>query len=335
MEQLDFRGLKSVKGDLIIDGNNNLFQVKMDDLLTVNGSILVENNAALIEVSINSLQQTSKLSFYNVPQLVALRLDSIKKVSDLRIVQTSIHGLGKVSIDSLNSLEIGSNPNLSLIDFTNLTSIKGSLSIANNHLQTAANFPNLKSIKGTVTLRNLFDVNIDSLAVIEDTFNLIDNSFKNFTLNLVSTAEKDITIIGNDNLNSFSFSSLTSLNGGLQIKNNTALQEIGVNSFKKLTTIKGGMELYGPFDNITFPAITNTLGAITIESTGNLDCVKTKSRLGSAIKSLYKCSEKQAVSSNPTKKEFSSSVTSGTNSILRLNNLIALLIPISVILSLV
>ncbi|OLY85061.1 Sporulation-specific protein 22 [Smittium mucronatum] len=283
-----------------------MFQVKMENLTSISESFLVTRNPVMIGLSVPMLQSVSKLSLYNNPKMVSLRLDKLERVNDLQVVQTAIHGLGRNSVTRLNSLEIGSNPNFSLIDFSYLVSINGPLSIVNNDPQASGNFPVLKKVGGAVTIRNLARINLEQVSSIGDTFNMIGNSFKNFSLNAVSSAGKDIAIMDNVNLNELSFSNLTSIDGGLQIKNNSALEQISPDSFPKLTTIKGGLNIYGPLTNISLPATTNILGAISIESSESLECNKIKAQFRSASKGLFNCTEKK-ISSPPTKKELGDS----------------------------
>ncbi|OMJ10731.1 Protein ecm33 [Smittium culicis] len=297
VDSLDFSGITQVKGSITISNSFNLKNINFPSLKSVSGSFTLLNNTQVISLNTAQLSSCGNFIISNNPNLRTLTVNSISTVGGFSIINTSVDSISGLSFKNATYIDVSANSYLNKIDFSNLTNINGFINIADNDSGSTANFPNLISIGGNSTFRGLSSLNVSNVTTLSDTFNLNGNSFTSFSLDKLSNVSKDITIFSNPQLSSFKIPLLTSIDGGIQIRQNNLLLSIDQDAFPNLATVKGGVDINGTMTNITFPKLTRIDGAFVLSTSGSADCAQIKKTLTGVYRGTFSCTAKTASSS--------------------------------------
>lgn len=130
----------------------------------------------------------------------------------------------------------------------NLVNVTESLSIQANAPNINLLFESLESA-GNLTFRNISGLSLPSLADIQGSFACYSCAIATFTANNIQNTGGSVAFVSTD-LQSLDFPHLVQIGGGLQLSNNSNLQQIG--GFSHLERIQGSLTLNGNFEGYGF-----------------------------------------------------------------------------------
>ncbi|KAJ2748227.1 protoplasts-secreted, partial [Coemansia nantahalensis] len=239
------------------------------------------NNTNVFKVDIPKLTSVEDFQVIVNPNLKELSYRNISSIHNFQIIDTHIGSLGLFLEQEPGNIEILSNPELKTLDFSSVKKTSGYINIANNGRGANITFSGLTGVNGNASFADAGALDIHQLGSVTDDFSLYTNSFRNLSVPALKTAEKSITLSGND-FEAVAFPQLTEIGSSLNIVNNTNFRTIGSKAFPKLQSIPGSMVLEGSFDNITFPALKNVDGQVSLSGKGKLSCKDAEAALKAA-----------------------------------------------------
>ncbi|KAJ2778314.1 cell wall protein Ecm33 [Coemansia javaensis] len=289
--------------DVVVDGVKGIGTLGMDSVQTITGQLIVQNMYDLQVVSLGSLTSAGSLKIINNtnvykvdapqlssvddfqiivnPNLKELNYRNMSRVSNFQIIGTHIGALGRFAATQPANIEVLSNTELRVLDFSSVKKTGGYINIANNGRSANITFSSLTDVGGNASFADAAALDIGKLSSVSDDFSLYTNSFRNLSVPALRTAEKSITLSGNG-FEAISFPLLAEIGSSLNIVNNTNFRSITAKTFPKLETIPGSMVLQGSFDNITFPALKTVEGQVSLSGKGKLSCKEAEAELKAA-----------------------------------------------------
>jgi len=221
----------------------------MPSLTTVTGAMNLQNLSALTGIGLGSLTQTGDFTLMNCGQLSSLGLTKgLQSAGALIIRNTYLQNLGGLS-NLTKVLDIKINGNPLLADITLDVGQANNIDIGSNEVQNkglAVTFTNLTQAS-SITIQNATNVNFPTLQTVAGNFDLIFNSFTNFSLPSITSAG-GLIMNSNAQLVNISFPQLAAVNGTngtFQLANNTQLTTLA--GFPALTTVSGAVTFFGTF----------------------------------------------------------------------------------------
>jgi hypothetical protein len=183
------------------------------------------------------------------------------------IVNTVINSLTGISnVTKITGLEVSDNPYLDRISL-DVEEI-GMIMVGPNDVSSGgqtSSFLNLEKA-GTIIIRNSSDVQFPKLANVTRHFELLGNTFQNFSAPELKVCG-GLVINDNTRLVDLDFPKLTTIRSGnstLTVANNTRLDEIS--AFKNLETVAGGVTFSGNFSKLPLDSISQISGALTVDT---------------------------------------------------------------------
>jgi len=119
-----------------------------------------------------------------------------------------------------------------------------------------------------MTFRNCSSVKLPSLEQLNNSLNLIGNTFTEFTAPNLTEVGGALAIVSNFDLKNISFPMLQAVGANLQVANNTKLSKI--DGFPELESIDGALDFNGNMSTIELPKLDHIKGAFNIQSTGDI-----------------------------------------------------------------
>ncbi|PVV02085.1 hypothetical protein BB560_003472 [Smittium megazygosporum] len=276
---------------IVVENSFQLAQINFGSLTTISKNFQIQNNTQLLGLSIPKLSSVDNFQLINNPNLNVILSTSFSKIGNYQIIQSQIVNLIPVSASTIKNIEIIANSFLIDISFPSVVNNTGYINIVDNHSSAFASFDSLTTISGNTTFRDLAGLRVDNVTTVSDTFNVYENTFTKLDLSQLSTLSKDLSIANNTKLDTIKIPGVSNLGGGLQIIGNSALTQIENSTFTTLSYIKGGVSLSGPFDNITFPALTRVDGAFKLNTTGTFSCNTASTQIRPRVKGSYSCTQ--------------------------------------------
>ncbi|OMJ26604.1 Protein ecm33 [Smittium culicis] len=287
--EIDLDKLQELSGNLYVSNSFNLRSLSLNNLVSIKGDMVIEDNVQLLALGIPLLNRVQKFRIVNAPNLQTLNSQAINFASKVEITQTSISELRSLAFKNITSVEINSNLNLKYIEMTNLAENSGYFNIIDNHSETSLSLPNLKVIGGNATFKSLSSISVPNLRQIMDTLNIIENPLQTLQFEALRQVNKDLVIIDNNQMTKIRFPELTTIKSGLIIQNNTNYHILDDDSFPKLKNVDDKILITGPIDSVSFPGIKLVNKAVTIKSTGKIDCVSARSNFSFLNKDRWIC----------------------------------------------
>jgi len=238
---------------------------------------------------------------------------AINMTSSLVITNTGLTTLQGIDLLQADTITIADNLHLTKVNMP-LDHVKTQLTISSNGMQLEVDLPDLLWA-GTISVRNASSVSIPSLSAVNQSLGFYGNFFQSLSAPNLTRVGATLAFVSNDQLANLTLPQLTTIVGGLQVANNSALTAI--DGFSALKDINGAALLTGVFKNVSFPAIQEVQGTFTLLSTENItdDCSYFQSIQGKSniILGTVFCHGHDATAANQTNGTVSGS-GSGTSS---------------------
>ncbi|KAG9244049.1 hypothetical protein BJ878DRAFT_87353 [Calycina marina] len=272
--EIDISGPTIITGDLTATNNSVMNSLTSTSLASIGGTFTLDGLTQLSTLQFDVLTTVDSIDWSGLPVLGSLTFSTgVSTASNVLITNTFISSLDGINLMTVDSIDINNNNRLVEID-TQITNISTSLNIASNNKALVVSLPNL-SWANNMTFRDVYSLSTPSLATVNGSFFLIDNTFTNYTsANLTSvgnfaTSQGSLAFVGNTALTTVSFANVNSVGGAFQVANNTAVATI---SMPELTQVGGAIDLSGNFTTPYAPSLQNVVGALNIQSSETIDC---------------------------------------------------------------
>jgi hypothetical protein len=316
---LDISSITKIDGDLTLASNAVISTLQSSTLEEITGAFHLQNLTTLSTLSFTKLTSVGSINFVSLTTLNSLTFTAgVTSADSIVISDTFLASLDGIDVASADTINI--NNNRRLVEYTSsLGNLSTLLNINANGQDLAVSFPNLIWI-ANMTISNVSSFSIPSLKVVNGSMRFDSNFFNNFTApNLTSTTSGDVSFVSNADLTNITIPGLTSIGGGFQIANNTALNV--VDGFAKLKTVNGAIKMRGNFTEVDLPALADVKGAFSIVSTSDItDSCTTFKKLSSSsnggngdIQGTFTC-ESDVANANSDTNPTSTSSSSGSSS---------------------
>jgi hypothetical protein len=279
---IQLNGVQKIDGNLDVTNNTALTSLSADSLSEIAGTFTLAEIPNLNTVNFPKLKTVDGLRFVGLPNLQNLGFDAeITKANIISIENTQLQSLQGINIETVKNMFIANNRYVTTIDMQ-LGNISEALTLSANP-EAEVMFPNL-IWANNMTFRNCSKVSIPSVVALNDSLNLIGNTFESFFAPNLTEVGGALALVSNSELTNISFPLLTEVGDNLQIANNTKLDEIA--GLPKLKTISGALDFNGNMSKyvlrcsilgcatnkirIELPALADVKGAFNIQSTGDV-----------------------------------------------------------------
>ncbi|AMD19491.1 HCL660Wp [Eremothecium sinecaudum] len=280
---IDFGNINTIHGDLLIEESSSLLKVQGKNLKYIGQTFKLHDLTALTELDLPELGHIKTIYWRVVPILQTVvtspRIESVESVLISDTSLTSIddfYGNGELS-----SFNINNNRYMDHIK-TNVRRITMQLSINANSQNLNLEMPELVAADN-VTVRDAASVSFPKLEYVNQSFELIENNFETLYIPKLKRIGGTFGLIDNKNLETVNMSSVTTINGGLMVSNNSKLTTLDF--LPELQQVGGAIQFEGTIDDTKFPKLRLVKGSAKIDSgSGNLDCSKwTRPSSGNSI----------------------------------------------------
>lgn len=241
---ISIESVEEVTGSIIAK-NSSITEFSFQKLTTIGDSLSLSTCTYLRSLDFPSLTKSKSIRLEALPKLQTLGFTkSVSKAETIFITNTDLTSLAGINLETVVDMMVTNNPHLTEVNVDKITNATGYVNFAANHKELSIKFPNLEGAHN-MTFRNTSGVEIPSLKVMDGLLGFYSNFFSNFSApNLTSTG--DLVFTSNSMVKEMTLVSLKTVKGGLQIANNSALEE--VSGFPKLATITGAIDITGKFD---------------------------------------------------------------------------------------
>lgn len=265
-------GIKTIKGDLVVEGNSKIKRFGGANLESITGKLTLDNVAELAALSFPKLTEVDSLTLKGLPNLRALEFTAgISKCDHLDIENTKLQNLEGIDLEEAADIFIANNNEIDSIAMS-VTNITDFLTLSFNNAEVNVSFPELESANN-ISLRAIGSLNIPALSKINtgdfgvfESDNLASLSAPNLT-----KIDGALVINNNKGLKNISFNALTDVGANLQIANNTNLHEI--TGLPKLKNVQAALDMSGNFSKVETPSLDYVKGVFNLQSTGDIGTV--------------------------------------------------------------
>jgi len=292
-DNLNFKSVRVVTGDVSVVGNSNITTIGADSLQSIGGTFTVNNCQIVSSLNFPQLSSVGGIDFEGLPNLNQLGFtSSVSKAKTLNIQNTFLQSLDGINLQEVSSIYIANNRLLQDVSFQ-VSNISQSMILESNGDRLTASFPNLQSASN-LTFRNCPSVSIPSLANVTGSLGFYENTLSAINAPNLTTVGGTLAINTNTKLGNITMPLLKTITGGLQIQNNTGLTQV---SFPGLQSVGGATDMFGNFTSVTLPALKDNRGAFNIQSSGDItsSCSTFGAEKGpnDVIKGKYQCAGNQ------------------------------------------
>ena len=239
-------GVRRIDGSLSLKGNDQLSSFSGDQLQQIDDLFEIKNIQLLTTLNFPSLTSATTVEWEGLPNLQGLSLGAgLTQADTLSIQNTGLYNLEGINLESVDTVIIANNPDLTAISMQ-VDRITGSLSLQANGRELAVDFPNLE-IANNATFRNCSSIGLDSLSAVNGSLGFLANFMDSISAPNHTSVGGTLGFISNAALTNISMPQLKSLTGGLLIANNTNLEEI--DGFPKLSSVMGNVDCTGSFSS--------------------------------------------------------------------------------------
>lgn len=271
-EFMDLGHINEIKGDLTVSNVSSIQRIQGLQLEMIGGAFQFDTLTSLTNLAFPKLQSVETLRWHVLPILTSVNFNAgIKDIKSVIMSDTSLTGFGGFNVETLRNLNINNNRFLERIE-SSVKEITGELSISANAENLQVVLPQLTKVK-SLTLRDAEDVRFDSLQIVEQNADFINNQFSSLKLPKLKSTGQTLSIINNENLGELDFNSLTEIGGGLMVIDNERVNMIEF--FANLKSVGGAIELQGDISQCKFNEIKIVKGSAIMKSSSNeLDCTE-------------------------------------------------------------
>lgn len=236
-------GVKQVTGSLLAK-NSSITELSAPNLNSIGDTLSLSTCTALRSLDMSSLTKVKILKLEALPKLQALGFTrTVSQATSILITNTDLTSLQGLDLETVGDFMVTNNPHLTEINVSKMTNITGYLNFAANHKDLSVRFPSLEGAHN-MTFRNVSEASLPSLAKMDGLLGFYSNFFMNISApNLTATG--DLVFTSNSMVMNISMPKLETVKGGLQLANNSALEDI--EGFPKLKLITGALDITGKF----------------------------------------------------------------------------------------
>lgn len=235
-------GIQTLKGNLVVNNNSAIQEISANSLTSIQGDFSISDCSALNKLTFPALKSVTAIRWIGIPLLRNTGFTGeVTEAETIDIQNTDLVDLKGINIEKVKNMFIANNKFIDSIDMQ-LGNISESLTLLANNPSVKVSFPNLMWAYN-MTFRNCSEVSVPSLETLNNSLNLIGNTFESFAAPNLTDVGGAIAIVSNTELKNISFPLLTEVGDNLQVANNTKLKSI--DGFPKLETIKGALDFNG------------------------------------------------------------------------------------------
>lgn len=263
--QLD--SIEILRGDLVVNNNSVINELSANSLTDIQGRFEVSECSALNRLNFPALKKVDTIKWIGLPLLRETGFTAqVTDADTVDIQNTDLTSLDGINVETIKNMFIANNRFIQKIDMQ-LGNISESLTLTANNPEVEVAFPNLMWAYN-MTFRNCSSVKLPSLEQLNNSLNLIGNTFTEFTAPNLTEVGGALAIVSNFDLKNISFPLLQTVGDNLQVANNTKLSKI--DGFPKLESIMGALDFNGNMSTIELPALDMIKGAFNVQSTGDI-----------------------------------------------------------------
>jgi hypothetical protein len=260
-------GIQTLKGNLVVNNNSAIGEISANSLTKIDGDFALSDCSSLNNINFPELKSVKAIRWIGLPLLRNTGFSKqVEEAQTIDIQNTDLVTLEGINIEKVNNMFIANNKFIDTIDMQ-IGNISESLTLTANNPSVKVSFPNLMWAYN-MTFRNCSEVNVPSLEKLNNSLNLIGNTFESFSAPNLTDVGGALAIVSNFELKNITFPLLTEVGANLQVANNTKLSKI--DGFNKLESIGGALDFNGNMSKVDLPAIDNIQGAFNIQSTGDI-----------------------------------------------------------------
>lgn len=191
-----------------------------------------------------ALKKVDTIEWIALPALQGLSFtQGVEELNMLTIDNTQLGSLDGINLQVADTVSVTNNPYLTSVSMQ-LGNVTKSLTFGANGRDLTIEFPNLVWAYN-MTFRNCSDVSIPSLASINGSLGFYSDSFESLAAPNLTSVGGSLSFVSCNAVTNITMPELTTIGGGFQIANNTALGEI--NGFPQLKTVGGALDFNGAF----------------------------------------------------------------------------------------
>lgn len=282
LKEIDMPSLKTILGEVYINENGALDTINFNSLETIEHklSIFANNMQGINFESLKNLKNYIRI--FNENKLESIEFPSLQRIE----IYTSIKNNSNLKIVKMNALEatgdwieIYDNSKLEKIEMKKLKTINNNMYLKGMNELKEINFDSLEKITKTSGSYpgSLYYTDYGTSSIISPKYYLSlqisdCNAIENISFPSLSSLDNGIYIINNSKLNSLKMPNNTSFGDAVMINNN-ALKEI---DFSNCKTINRRLWIYNENSlvNLEFPSLTEISTFTTIYNNNLLESIK-------------------------------------------------------------
>ncbi|DAA74636.1 TPA_exp: Cell surface GPI-anchored protein [Trichophyton benhamiae CBS 112371] len=287
---ISLTGVKQITGSLKAK-NSSITELSAPNLNSIGDALSLSTCTALRSLDLSSLTKVKTLSLEALPKLQALGFTrTVSQATSILITNTDLTSLQGLDLETVGDFMVTNNPHLMEINVNKMTNITGYLNFAANNKQLSVKFPNLEGAHN-MTFRNVSDASLPSLHKMDGLLGFYSNFFMNISApNLTATG--DLVFTSNSAVMNISMPKLETVKGGLQLANNSLLEDI--EGFPALKLITGALDITGKFKTVKLPSLKEVRGDANLQSTETFGCDPwQKLKDSDVIRGKLTCRERQ------------------------------------------
>lgn len=313
---VDLSSVQEVSGKLIFNNSSSITEINFSGLEKVTGSVSVEDLTQLHSILINNLSEAGLISLISLPSLALFTPSGgFDNATSIVISDTALSSLEGFNFDTIGTLDINNNKNITSIELDGLKTVTENLILSFNSDNSTVSLDGLKWASN-LTIQDVGSLSVSNLTSVNGSFIIAYNTFTEAKFPALEEVGGSVQIFANDDMTNLTLSELSTVGGELRLYNNTELTDME-DTFESLEKIKGAVNIVGAFSNLTMSQLEEVDGDFTVSSTSDeFDCDEFKAlRSSSKIKGHnYSCSAKSKSSSSSSGSSKSSSGSSSGSS---------------------
>lgn len=300
--------------------------ISASNLEEISGEFGLSQMTTLTDLTFPRLVKADSINWVTLPALRGLSFTTgLQEVKSLYISDTLLTSLDGIDLQVADNIVITNNRYLMSINMQ-LGNVTEAITLGQNNKDLAIEFPNMMWAQN-MTIANCSEFSAPSLEAINGSIGFYFSTFKNLTAANLTEVGGDLTFVGNNELTNISMPLLTSIGGGFNVANNSALDT--VDGFPALETVGGAVNFDGAFTSIELPKLNDVRGAFDVLSSKNLtETCATFDDLGDVVQGSESC---QGDSSDSSTADSDGSDTSSSGSSTKKGAAASMIIPGSTI----
>ncbi|CDH55375.1 cell wall protein ecm33 precursor [Lichtheimia corymbifera JMRC:FSU:9682] len=280
---LDFAGVSTVEGDIVITDNGQLTQIVFPNLERITGTMRLENNTLLSKIEWPSLNTLDALDVTVQPSLSSISFPAgLSNANKISIADTMAASIDGIVLSHIDTLAVDNNAQLKKLDLRNLSDVSSTICVSANSPRLNLDLSHLQSVQQG-SFVDLANITLPNLEKVKGDLSFTDNHFDSLNLPNMTDVSGTLTVAGNNKLEKLSVPELQRLGGALLIANNTRLD--AVEAFPKLEQVDGSVDLTGSFRLVDLPKLQNVKGGLNVQTTNDqFSCDSVNHLKGDVIK---------------------------------------------------